>query len=104
MIRHGTAQLQSLDRKLEHSEAERRRLLDVFQTGLVELAEFQRRVGDLDLRRRQLTIQKENLVSQRRELTQNNRLRQRVGDFAKRIRDGLDELTFQQRQRLLRRR
>jgi site-specific DNA recombinase len=97
-----TAQLQSLDRKLEHSEAERRRLLDVFQTGLVELAEFQRRVGDLDLRRRQLTIQKETLVSQRRELAQNNRLRQRVGAFAERIRDGLDELTFQQRQRLLR--
>ena len=96
------AQLQSLDRKLEHSDAERRRLLDVYQTGLVELAEFQRRVAELDLRRRQLTIQKETLVTRRRELAQNNRLRQRVGAFAERIRDGFDELTFQQRQRLLR--
>ena len=97
-----TAQLQSLDRKLEHSEAERRRLLDVYQTGLVELAEFQRRVGVLDLRRRQLTMQKETMVTQRHELAQNNRLQQRVGAFAERIHDGLDELTFQQRQRLLR--
>ena len=48
----------------------------------------QRRVGVFDLRRRQLTIQKDTLVPQRHELAQTNRLPQRVGAFAERIRDG----------------
>ena len=42
------------------------------------------------------------MLSQRVELAKENRLRQRLHDFALRVQDSLDGLDFEQRQRLLR--
>ncbi len=96
------AELARLDRKLEANQAERRRLVDLYQSGLIELADVQRRARDIDGRHRSLTEQRDNLTTQRHDLAVDNRLRRRVHDFARRAAAGIDTLTFKQRQQLLR--
>ena len=96
------AQLARLDRKTESADAERRRLIDLYQAGLIELVELQRRTKELDARRHDLERRRAALAEQRRELATDNRLRQRVGSFAQRALDAFDGLDFDQRQRLMR--
>lgn len=96
------AQLARLDRKAESAEAERRRLVDLYQAGLIDLIELQRRTKELDARRRDIDCQRSALADQRRELATDNRLRQRVGSFAERALAAFDGLDFDQRQRLMR--
>jgi site-specific DNA recombinase len=96
------AQLGRLDRKAEAAQAERRRLVDCYQAGLIDLVELQRRVKELDTRRRAIAEQRHTLASQRDALATDNRLRQRVGAFAERVLAALDGLDFPQRQQLLR--
>ena len=96
------AELARLDRKLDANRAERRRLADLYQTGLIEIGDLHRRASDIDARHRALTEQRDGLTAQRHELAVDNRLRQRVDDFARRATAGIDKLDFQQRQQLLR--
>jgi site-specific DNA recombinase len=97
-----TAELARLQRKLAAVEGERRRLVDLYQTGLVELVELQRRAKEIDGRRRQLDEGRANLEAERQELATDNRLRQRVENFAQRAHAALHSLDFDQRQQLLR--
>ena len=48
------AELARLDRRLDATDAERRRLADLYQTGLLDLTELQRRAADVDHRRNDL--------------------------------------------------
>jgi site-specific DNA recombinase len=96
------AELARIDRKIEANRAERRRLADLYQSGLLELADVQRRARDVDSRLGSLAQQREGLISQRQELAAGNLLRQRVSDFAQRATASIDTLTFSQRQQLLR--
>jgi site-specific DNA recombinase len=96
------AELDRLARRLDANRAERRRLADLYQSGLLELNEVQRRARDVDIRHRSLSDQRDELVSQRQQLALDNRLQQRVGDFAHRAAVGIDKLSFHQRQQLLR--
>jgi site-specific DNA recombinase len=96
------AQLDRLQRRLDAAEAERRRLADLYQAGVLDLPETQRRGRELAERQRRTTAEHDALVAQRRELSTDNRLRRRVDDFAARVRSTIDELDFHQRQRLVR--
>jgi site-specific DNA recombinase len=96
------AQLARLGRRAEAAQAERRRLLDLYQAGLIELVELQRRAKELDGRRRSIAEQHQTLTEQRDALAKDNRLRQRIGAFAERAIAALDGLDFDQRQQLLR--
>jgi site-specific DNA recombinase len=96
------AQLDRLERRLEATEAERRRLADLYQAGVLDLTETQRRGRELAERQRRATAQRDTLLAQRRELATDNRLRHRVHDFAARVSDAIHELDFAQRQRLVR--
>ena len=96
------SQLARLDRQLDTVGGERRRLVDCYQTGLIELAELTRRAEELKARQNRLRAQRAELIDQRAELATNNRLRTRVGDFAARVCAGIDDLDFADRQRLMR--
>jgi site-specific DNA recombinase len=96
------SELNRLARKLDANRAERRRLADLYQAGLLDLPEVQRRARDVDVRHYTLADQRDELVAQRQQLAIDNRLQQRVGDFARRAAAGIDRLNFQQRQQLLR--
>ncbi len=95
-------QLDRLDRKTASIEAERRRLADLYQAGLIELVELQRRARELDERRSALAHQHRSLAEQSSELATGNRLRQRINAFAATATAALDGLDFDQRQKLLR--
>lgn len=96
------AQLRRLDRRLQQTEGERRRVVDLYQMQAIELAEFQARHREVAVRHRQLEQEREALVTQRKELAVNNRLARRIESFADRARQGIDTLDFEQRQRLVR--
>ena len=96
------AQLARLDRKTEATQAERRRLVDCYQAGLLDLVELQRRAKELDARQQQATLRRQALAAQRDALATDNRLRQRVDAFAEQVLTALDSLDFAQLQQLLR--
>jgi site-specific DNA recombinase len=96
------AQLDRLQRRLDAADTERRRLADLYQAGVLDLAETQRRGRELADRQRRMTTERDALISQRRDLTSDNRLRRRIDDFAARVSAGIDDLDFHQRQRLAR--
>jgi hypothetical protein len=89
-------------READSAEGERRRLVDHYQAGLIELVELQRRAKDLDHRRRDIEAQRQALSAQQDELANGNPLRQRIGGFAARVTTGIDGLDSDQRQKLLR--
>ncbi len=95
-------QLARLDRKIESVAAERRRVADLYQANFIEYEELLRRGRELELRRRALDGQRQALTDQREQLAQQNRLRDRVGGFASKVRAAIDRLDFDQRQKLLR--
>ena len=97
-----TTELARLDRRVEATIAERRRIADLYQAGVIETDELTRRARDIDDRYGRLTSQRDELLAQRHELATNNRLRSRVENFADRVLTTLDELDFFQRQRLMR--
>ena len=96
------AELGRLARKINNNRAERRRLADLYQSGLLELNEVQRRAREVDTRHDALTKQRDELIAQRQQLATDNRLQQRASDFARRAALGIGKLNFQQRQQLLR--
>jgi site-specific DNA recombinase len=96
------AQLAGLERRIERTEDERARLVDAYQAAIIDLTELSRRSTKLTQRRAQLVAEQQALREQRAELARHNRLRQRLAGFAQRVTAALDELDFDDRQRLLR--
>ena len=96
------AELDRLDRRIEATKAERRRVADLYQAGVLEPTELSQRAADIERRHHQLTDQRDGLVAQRHDLATDNRLRERVESFAARVIATLDQLDFAQRQRLVR--
>jgi site-specific DNA recombinase len=96
------AQLERTGRQIEQAQAERRRLADLYQADLITLPELQRRAKEITSRREALESQQTELQNRHRELAGANQIRRRIANFAARVADGLEQLDFDQRQRLLR--
>jgi site-specific DNA recombinase len=96
------AELARLDRKFESARGEHRRLIDIYQAGLIDMPELQRRAGAITARQRELEHKRASLASQRADLARGNRLRHGVEGFANRVAAVIDQLDPTQRQNLLR--
>ncbi|MDQ2729874.1 MAG: recombinase family protein [Actinomycetota bacterium] len=96
------AQLAHIDRRIDGAEAERRRLADLYQTGVIDTTEMTKRAGELDARRHHLDQQRHALADRHTELSEHNRLTRHVEAFAERALATLDDTDFAQRQQLLR--
>jgi hypothetical protein len=96
------AELARLDRKIDAADAERRRLIDLYQGGFIELPEMQRRATEIAARRKELQHKRTSLADERATLTRHNQLRSRVHDFATRVHAVIDTLDDTQKQQLLR--
>ena len=97
-----SAELARLDRKIDAADTERRRLIDLYQGGFIELPEMQRRATEVSSRRKELQHKRTSLAHERTALARNNQLRRRVHDFAARIHAVIDTLDDIQKQQLLR--
>ncbi len=96
------AQLDRLDRRLQQTETERRRIGDLYQMQAIELAEFTSRQREVMGRNRKLKQERDELVARRKDLAAHNRLAGTIDAFARRVRHGIETLGFAERQRLLR--
>ena len=96
------AELARLDRKIDAADTERRRLIDLYQGGFIELPEMQRRATEVSSRRKELQHKRTSLAHERTALARDNQLRRRVHDFAARIHAVIDTLDDTQKQQLLR--
>ena len=96
------AQLSRLDRKIDNAAAEKRRLVDLFQAGLIEMPELQRRSREVASRHNELTATRAALAAERTELARGNLLHRRVSDFANQVRAVINQLNREQRQQLMR--
>ena len=96
------AELARLHRKIDATTAERRRLADLYQAGLIDMAELHRRSGEVTARLRDLQTKHDSLAAERTALTRGNLLRRRVTGFARQICDVIDQLDQPQKQQLLR--
>ena len=97
-----SAQVERVRRQLDAAAAEKRRLADLYQAGLLDLPELQRRAAEVTSRRQQLGSQLEELERRHHELAGQNRLRRCIADFAARVAEGFEQLDFDRRQRLMR--
>ena len=97
-----SAELARLDRKIDAADTERRRLIDIYQGGFIELPEMQRRATEVSSRRKELQHKRTSLSDERTALARNNQLRRRVHDFAARIHAVIDTIDDIQKQQLLR--
>ena len=95
-------QITRIERKAESLHTEARRLADLYQTSLIDRIELQRRTKDLDARRKINAEQHHALVAQQEALTRDNRLHARIAAFADRVVASLDNLDFDQKQRIIR--
>src|SRR5665811_504646 len=91
-----------LDRKIDATSAERRRLVDLYQAGLIDLPELQRRSGEVAARNDDLQTKRTSLAAERTALAHGNLLRRRVKDFARQVAVVIDQLDNTQREHLLR--
>lgn len=96
------AELARLDRKIDNAAAEKRRLVDLFQAGLIEMPELRRRTREVTTRHTELTGKRAALAAERTALARGNLLRRRVTDFANQIHAVIDQLDWTQRQQLMR--
>jgi site-specific DNA recombinase len=95
-------ELARLDRKLEAARGEHRRLIDLYQAGLIDMPELQRRAAAITARQRELDHKRASLAAERADLARGNRLRQGIEGFAARVAAVIDQLDPTQRQNLLR--
>ena len=96
------AELARLDRRLEAARGEHRRLIDLYQAGLIDMPELDRRATAITARQHELEHKRTSLAGQRAELARGNRLRHGVEHFAARVAAIIDQLNPVQRQELLR--
>ena len=96
------AELARLDRKLEAARGEHRRLVDLYQAGLIDMPELQRRAAAITARQRELDHKRASLAAERADLARGNRLRHGVEGFAARVAAVMDQLDPAQQQKLLR--
>ena len=96
------AQLAKLQRKSDAANAEKRRLVDLYQAALIDRDELLRRSKEVQDRKQNVEQQRDALIAQRKELAQQNALRERIIGFSATVCASINHLDFDQRQKLLR--
>src|SRR4051794_4377528 len=77
------------------------RLTDAYLAGVVALDEYRRRRGDLERRQQQLEEQARQLEAQADRQKELAGLSSSIGEFCRRVRQGLDKASFEQRRSLI---
>ena len=96
------AQIQAARRRLQQTEAERRRLLDAFQGGFLQKQEFEERARKLAERIAGLEVDLKGLQEEEQKTLGGKYLLSRIADFTQVVRKKLDTMSFQERQALAR--
>jgi site-specific DNA recombinase len=95
------ARLLGVEKALAQTERQNRRLLDAYLSGVVELAEFERKRNDLKGRSNALLAQKRQLEATARERTELPRIADSIEEFCEQIKAALFDATFEQKRALV---
>ena len=97
-----STQIENAKKRLARVRAERRRLLDAYQTGFVEKKEFEDRAGTVARRIETLEKELESLEEEHRHAAEDHQLLERINQFASVITHRLEDMDFHERQTLVR--
>jgi len=87
---------------LKRLKTQEDRLIDAYKNEALELPQFKEEMDKLRSRRRALERQQQDIERQRKEQVQAQDILARLESFCQRVSLGLDHLTFEERQKLLR--
>jgi len=96
------AQIESSRRRLARTKTERTRLLDAWQAGFLAKDEFTARAAKVDQRIAELVTDLETVEKEHASRGSARRVIDRLSEFTRSVEDRLDEMTFAERQGLVR--
>ena len=95
------ARLESVGKAVAQTERQKRRLLDAYLGGVLELAEFERKRKELEGRTDALFAQKRQLEAAAWERTELAGIADSIERFCEQVKVGLSSATFEQKRRLV---
>jgi len=95
-------QVQNAKKRLEKIEAQRRRLIDVYQEGFIFREEFEERMASLSKRIEEMKFDLTTLKEEYRNATDGKQLLSRIKDFTSTVTENIDRMSFFQKQKLAR--
>jgi hypothetical protein len=95
-------QLSNTRKRLSQTQGERRRLIDAFQGGFITKEEFAERTRNLSIRIENLQADSKAVEEETKNVSAGRQLLTRITDFTKTIRARLDDMTFHEKQDLVR--
>ena len=95
------ARLRTMDQAIAHVERQKRRLLEAYLGGVLELPELRRKREELDGRSESLLAQKRQLEASANERMELAKIADSIERFCEQVRSGLDNATFEQKRALV---
>ncbi|MGH3147505.1 MAG: hypothetical protein ACRDTR_17040 [Rubrobacter sp.] len=95
------ARIESVEKALAQTERQKRRLLDAYLGGVLELPELERKRTELDQRRDALLAQKRQLDTDAEERAELAGVADSIEKFCEQVRAGLSGATFEQKRALV---
>src|SRR5215208_2011743 len=95
------ARLKTVDEAIVHIERQKRRLLEAYLSGVLELPELRRKREELDGRSETLLAQKRQLEASANERMELAKIADTIERFCEQVRAGLAKVTFEQKRALV---
>jgi len=95
-------QIQNVKKRLEKHDAQRRRLIDVFQEGFIFREEFEERMASLSKRIEEMKSDLLTLEVEHKNASDGKQLLSRIEDFTSTVTKNIDRMSFFQKQKLVR--
>jgi site-specific DNA recombinase len=95
------ARLRTMDQAIAHVERQKRRLLEAYLGGVLELPELRRKREELDGRSESLLAQKRQLEASANERMELAKIADSIERFCEQVRSGLANATFEQKSALV---
>jgi site-specific DNA recombinase len=95
------ARLKTMGKALGQVERQKRRLLDAYLSGVLELPELERKRKELDGRSNTLLAQKRQLEASANERIELAKIADSIEQFCKQVKEGLSSATFEQKRTLV---
>ncbi len=95
-------QIQNVKKRLEKIEAQRKRLIDVYQEGFILKEEFEQRIASLLKRIEEMKSDLTTLKKEYKNATDGKQLLSRIKDFTSTVTENIDRMSFFQKQKLAR--
>ena len=93
--------LKTMDQAIAHVERQKRRLLDAYLSGVLELPELERKCKELGERSESLLAQKRQLEASANERMELAKIADSIERFCEQVRSGLAKATFEHRRALV---